>query len=241
MLSNIHGLTIGDKHTYDDFGLIMTSYYMPEPEPKIERIDLPFSSGTIDLTDSTGVTPYNDRQGLEFVFEMLDGTRQLFASKVQEIAMYLHGKSLKLIPDHDLSYYYMVRLSVDPKKTNPKTSTITLKGIADPFKYNTLASNEPWKWSPFNFVTGVIQDTSDITVSGTKSVTVIAGGVPTCPEFFVSLINTNLSVTYEGKEYKFANGTGKYRFPQLRVSDSNATLVFKGSGKVSIAYRGRYL
>lgn len=241
MLENLHGLTIGDKHTFDDFGLIMTSFYMPEPEPKIERIDLPFSSGTIDLTDATGITPYNDRTGIEIVFEMLDGSRETFASKVQQLSMFLHGKSLKMIPDHDQSYYFMVRLSVVPKKTNPKTSTITLKGIADPFKYDTIASNEPWKWDSFNFVNGVIQDTSDLTVNGTKNVTISAGGIPTCPEFYVSNINTTLSVTYEGTEYKFTNGIGNYRFPQLRISDTTATLTLKGNGKVSISYRGRYL
>lgn len=239
---NLYGMTIGDKHTYDDFGLILTDYYMPEPEPKIERIDLPFSSGTIDLTDSTGVTPYDDRKNLEFKFQVIDGTRERFASLVQRLSMHLHGKYLKMIPDHELSYYYMVRLSVDSVKTNPRTSTIVLKGVADPFKYDSVASNEPWLWDPFNFETGVIQDTSDITVNGTKTVHIRAGGVPTCPEFFVSNINTTLSVTFEGTEYKFANGANRnYRFPQIRISSENADLIFRGNGKVSVSYRGRFL
>lgn len=240
-IAKYYGLDIGGKHTFDDWGLIMTSYYMPEPEPKISRLELPFSSGTIDLTDATGVTPYNDRDGLEFVFLLRDGNAETFASKVQEIAMHLHGKYLKMIPDHDESYYYMVRLSVDSKKTNPRRSEIVLKGVSDPFKYDVLASNEPWEWDSFNFVTGVIQDTSDINVNGTKAITIRAGGVPTCPEFYVSKIETSLSVTFNGVTYNFSNGTGNYRFPQLRVSDSNTTLTFTGKGKVSVSYRGRFL
>lgn len=236
-----YGLLIGDKHTVRDFGLMMTSYYMPEPETKIQKIDLPFSSGSIDLTDATGVTPYNDRTGLEFVFLMRDGGAEQFAQRVQELSMYLHGKPMKLIPDHEEGYYYIVRLNVDPKKTNVRTSEIVITGVADPFKYNILASNEPWEWDSFNFVNGVIQDTSDITVSGTKTISVMAGGVPTCPQFYVSLISGSLSVTYKDIEYKFSNGVGNYKFPQITISDTDTDLTFKGNGKVSIIYRGRFL
>ncbi|MBQ0141762.1 MAG: hypothetical protein KBT06_03005, partial [Prevotellaceae bacterium] len=232
---------LNGKHTARDYNLFLYSYYMPEPEPKVERVDLPFSSGSIDLTEATGIVPYKDREGLEFKFILKDGNAENFANIVQSLSMFLHGKYLKMIVDHDTSYYYMVRLNVDPKKTNARNSEIVLTGVADPFKYNLLASNEPWEWNPFSFVSGVIQDTSDITVNGEKEIEVMAGGIPTCPEFYVSKIETTLSVVFDDITYKFASGAGSYRFPQIRISGDDAVIKFVGKGKVSLAYRGRFL
>lgn len=58
---------LNGKHTFNDYGLYMESYYIPEPTTKLELVDLPFSSGSIDLTEATGTIPYNDRTGLEFI------------------------------------------------------------------------------------------------------------------------------------------------------------------------------
>lgn len=229
------------KRTFEDFGLKMLSFYIPEPAPKLNKIDLPFSSGSVDLTDALGETPYNDRDGLNFEFKLYDGSYERWEYAKSQLAMFLHGKRLKMIVDSDLGYYYVVRLEVDSTKSNKYNSTIVLKGSSDPFKYDLIASNDPWKWDSFNFFTGIIQDTSDITVAGTRDVNIIAGAMATCPEFYVSKIDTVLYVEFEGKEYEFNKGIGKYRFPQIKISGKDATLKINGYGKVSIAYRGRYL
>lgn len=230
------------RHTEKDFGLRMLSFYIPEPETKVVTVDLPFSSGAIDLTDANGVTPYADRKGLNFEFKVYDGDYVHWEMKKSEIASFLHGRKLKMVPDSDPAYYYNVRLQVDSNKSNKVNSTIVLTGTAEPFKYSLQASNEPWKWDPFNFETGIIRETtSDITVTREATVTIFAGNVPTCPEFYVSRIDTTLSVIYGGNTYKFANGPGKYRFPQIRVSGDEEELRLEGNGKVSVSYRGRYL
>lgn len=240
------GITIGDKHTYNDFNLLMSSYYIPEPEPKVQKIDIPFSSGSIDVTDITGVTPYNDRDGLEFVFGLKDGSHEAWAIAVRNISMYLHGQKMKMILDYDPQYYYMVRLQVNPEKTSRTTGQITLSGSAEPFKYALLASNEPWKWDPFSFVDGhITETTSDITVSGTKNITIYAGGVLTSPTFYV-YESTNLTVTFDDTVYKLdkpntAKAYEVYRFPQLKVGNTDSILTFNGVGKVSVEYRGRFL
>ena len=233
------GLTIGNKHTYNDFDLIMTKYYIPEPEVKRNVIDLPFASGSIDITDATGETPYADRDGLEFEFVKKDGDYSGWDSIVQDLAMHLHGKSLHMISDNDTAYYYVVRLQVDWNKSNKHWGTIVLSGTAEPFKYSIVASNEPWIWDTFNFVNGIINSTSDLVINGGRTVVLSAGGILTPPTFTVTQTN-GLGIRYGSKILQM-NRNGKYKFPQIKVGESAYTIEFVGSGRVSIEYRGRYL
>ena len=237
------GLTIGGKHTYNDYGLVCTKYYIPEPEVKLQRVDLPFASGSVDLTDATGETPYNDREGIEFEFVVQDHSYSGWDTAIQTIAMDIHGQKLKLISDNDLAYYYNVRLNVDYDKSFKEFGIITLKGTAEPFKYSLLASHDPWLWSPFNFVNGVITSTADIVVNGTTTVTIPAGGVKTSPSFVVTQTN-GLGVIYPTNPPRTLSmpTTGTYRFPQIKAGGKTATTItLVGNGRVSVAYRGRYL
>ena len=51
-------------HTYQDFNLKMLTMFIPMPEPKVQTVDLPFSNGSVDLTEAAGITPYADRKCL---------------------------------------------------------------------------------------------------------------------------------------------------------------------------------
>lgn len=237
------GLTIGNKHTYDDYGLVMTKYYIPEPAVKLQRVDLPFASGSIDLTDATGETPYSDREGIEFEFVVQDHSYTGWDTAIQTIAMDIHGQKLEMISDNDTAYYYNVRLNVNYDKSHKEFGTITLSGTAEPFKYTILASHEPWLWDPFNFVNGIIYSTADIVVNGTATVTIPAGGVKTAPSFIVTQTN-GLGVVYDTNPPRTLPmpTTGTYRFPQIKCGGHSDTVItLTGQGRVSVAYRGRYL
>ena len=233
------GLTIGDKHTYRDFGLTMTSFYIPLPEVRRNVIEIPYASGSIDYTDITGEPAYNDREGLKFTFAIHDKSWEDWESIKTKIAMYLHGKKLKMIPDNDTGYYYLARLHLDSEKKFKSYGTITLTGTADPFKYDLLMSDEDWLWDPFSFITGVIRNYANIQVVNGLEFTLAAGGMNSVPEFVVTS-TTNLSLTYGGKVYEMPT-TGTYRFPQIKVGSQPVTILFGGSGNVTIRYRGKYL
>lgn len=233
------GLTIGDKHTYNDFGLMMTSFYIPLPVTKTNQIEIPYSSGSIDLTEITGNPTFKDREGLRFEFAIHDKDWDSVERLKTRMAMYLHGRKLKMIPDNDLSYYYMARFEVNAEKEHKSYSKIILTGTAEPYKYDIIASDEPWLWDPFSFVDGVIRSSSNITVHSGDTFTILGAGVDTPPTFIVSQSN-NLAVSAGGAYYSMPS-TGIYKFPQIQVGAEDVTLTFSGSGKLSISYRGRYL
>lgn len=232
------GLTIDGKHT-TEYGLKMLSMYIPQPAVKTNLISVPGASGSIDLSEVTGRRCYENRSGLKFEFVLMEPSYDLWAKAMTEIAMQIHGRKVKVIPDNDLGFYYMCRLEVDGKKSNNIAASITLSGTAEPFKYDLTASDDDWLWDPFNFETGIIRELAGITVSNGKSVTVTGGGMPTVPEFVVTE-SASLAVTYKGKSHNMLL-PGTYRFPVIKIGADDVTLQFTGSGKLSIRYRGAYL
>lgn len=221
----------------------MISFYIPEPEPKIQTVDLPFSNGSVDLTEATGLTPYKDRVGINFEFKYF-GDMINWSLMIHNLANFMHGKKLLMISDNEPGYYYVVRLEIDSKKTNKKMNTIVLSGSAEPFKYSIVASHEPWLWDPFSFVSGHIVNTSDIVVDGTTTVEFEAGGMVTSPTFIVTQAGAGLAVVYNTNPPRNLpmSYTGTYRFPQIKVGGENAsTITLVGQGMVSIAYRSKFL
>lgn len=234
------GITFADKiHTEKDWGLKLLSMYIPMPAPKPQLIDIPGGDGNIDLTEVNGRPAYNDRDGLELVFDIMDGDYKNWFLKYSEFAKEVHGKKVKMVLDDEPEHYYLVRLNIDGQKTNKIYGTITLSGTADPFKYDLVSSNEPWKWDSFNFRTGVIRNLSDQVISDVNnSITILGAGIDNAPAFIVTEAN-NLKLMHLGRTYILK--VGRNRFPAVRAGEQDVTLTFSGTGKLSIEYRGKYL
>lgn len=232
-------------HTFKDLGLILATYYIPEPKVKEKRVSIPFASGSVDLTEGAGYIPYEDRDGVSFEFVMKNRDYYDYNDKIQTINNMLHGRKLKIILDTDPTYYYVMRLNLDETKHTKLFSKVTISGFMEPFKYSLLASNEPWLWDTFNFYTGHIeQTTADIEVDGEMVVPIHAGAVLTSPTFYV-YDSENLAVIFDDTVYELPKENTKayevYRFPQIQIGSDDVDLKFTGKGKVSIEYRGRYL
>lgn len=229
----------GRIHTWRDWGLNLVSIYIPMPKPKSQLIDIPGGDGSIDLTEINGRPVYDNRDGMELVFDLMDEDYKVWFLKYSEFAKEIHGKKVKMVLDDEPEHYYMVRLNLDGQKTNPVYGEITLSGTAEPFKYDHVSSNEPWKWGPFNFCTGVIRNLSDQVISTAKNtITILGAGIDNPPVFIVTEAD-NLKLTHEGRTYVLK--VGRNRFPAVRVGEEDVTLTFSGTGKLSVEYRGRYL
>ena len=233
------GVTFNGKiHTWRDWGLIPVRIYIPMPEPKVQEIDIPGGDGSIDLTEINGRPAYNDRSGIELEFDLFGGYTD-FYEKYSRFAAEVHGKKVKMVLDDEPDHYYMVRLELDGEKENPADSTVTFSGTAEPIKYDLLSSGEPWQWDIFNFRTGVIRTLMDLEITSTNNkITILGAGIDNPPVFVVEQAN-NLKLTHGGRTYVLK--VGRNRFPAVRVGKDDVTLVFSGSGKLTVEYRGRYM
>lgn len=234
------GVTFDDRiHTERDWGLKLLSVYIPMPDPKTQILDIPGGDGSIDLTEINGRPAYNDRDGVELAFDLMDGSYESWFSKYSQFAAEVHGRKVKMVLDDDPDHYYMVRLKLDGKKSNPVYGQVTFSGTAEPFKYDLTATNEPWLWDTFNFETGVIREIEEVEITAENNkVTIIGAGIDTTPVFVVSQAD-NLKLTYGGRTYTLQ--VGRNRFPAVRVGKEDVTLAFSGTGKFEVEYRGRYL
>ena len=234
------GVTFDDRiHTERDWGLKLLSVYIPMPDPKTQILDIPGGDGSIDLTETNGRPAYNDRDGVELVFDLMDGSYESWFLKYSQFAAEVHGRKIKMVLDDDPDHYYMVRLKLDGKKSNPVYGQITFSGTAEPFKYDLTATNEPWLWDTFNFETGAIREIEEVEITAENNkVTIIGAGIDTPPVFVVSQAD-NLKLTYGGRTYTLK--VGRNRFPAVRVGKGDVPLTFSGTGKFEVEYRGRYL
>ena len=76
----MQGLTIGEKHTYRDFGLRMLSCTVSPPEPRIEEIDIPGRDVPLDVSEFFGEIIYKPRT-LTAVFDMEGRAKVSYAKK----------------------------------------------------------------------------------------------------------------------------------------------------------------
>ena len=79
----------------------------------------------------------------------------------------------------------------------------------------------------------------DLEITSTNNkITILGAGIDNPPVFVVEQAN-NLKLTHGGRTYVLK--VGRNRFPAVRVGKDDVTLVFSGSGKLTVEYRGRYL
>ncbi len=234
------GITFNDKyHTYNDWGLKLLSAYIPMPDVQENTIDVPGMDGSLDLTEALGRILYSDRDGIELVFDLLDGSYANWFTTVEKITGLIHGKKVKMVLDSEPNRYYNIRLHIDTEKSNAIMSQIILSGKAEPFKYDVTSTLDKWEWDNFNFVNGVIQQHDNIIVENSLTISLIGKGKGSNPIFKVSEAE-NLQVIYNGNAFDLS--VGKNRISDIYIGGEEiAELTFNGTGALAIDYRGEYI
>lgn len=223
------GVTFGDKHSFDDFGIYLTSKTINPPEPQTNTIYVPLRDGSIDLTESlTNDVKYNDRK-INMTFSVIHPMEQ-WSDKVSEIENYLHGKRMKVVFDDDQNFYYMGRLKVNEWSSQKSIGKLVIECIADPYKYDIQGD---WLWDPFDFENDCISESENIIVSGSTSVVIVGKRKKTYPTITASAA---MSVSYNGTTYNLTEGINKLY--EMILDEGENTLTFNGSGSVLIEYTG---
>lgn len=223
------GVTFGDKHSFDDFGIYLTSKTINPPEPKINTVTVPLRDGSIDLTEAlTNDVKYNDRK-IDLTFTVVYPMDQ-WASKISEIENFLHGKRMRIVFDDDPEFYYIGRAKVNEWTSQKSIGKLVIECVTDPYKYDIQGE---WFWDSFDFENGYISELGTITVSGSEGVVVVGMRKKTYPTITTTAA---MSVTWEGKTYNLVEGVNKVY--DLILNEGENILTFKGNGSVLIDYVG---
>ena len=225
------GVTIGEKHSYRDWGIILSSKVISPPEPQINKIDVPLRDGSIDLTESLiDDVKFKDRT-ITLNFTVTD--KATWTMKISEIENYLHGKKMKIVFDDDLAFYYFGRVSVNKWATNKNIGSLVIECNVEPFKYDVVSSAVDWEWDVFDFESGIINETGELIVNGETTISLICRRKRMFPIFTAS---KPMTVKFDNETFQLA--AGEQKLYGLFLCEGVNELTFNGNGTVSIDYKG---
>lgn len=224
------GVKFGEKHSYDDFGMILSAKEIGIPAVQKKEVKIPIRDGTIDL--STAITDeekFDDRI-LHFEFSVI---KRKWKTTISTILEYVHGKRMKIVLDEDPAFYYVGRVEVNKWQSDAGTGSIVVDVIAEPFKYDILSSAVDWEWDIFDFEEGIINETGGLIVNGTTTITLICRRKRMFPTFTVS---ADMTVIFKGETFNLKAGSQKVY--DIFFTEGNNELTFTGNGTVTIDYVG---
>ena len=228
----MNGVTIGEKHNYNDWGLILSEKVISPPVPKTSKIEVPMRDGSIDLTEAlSDEVKFEDRL-ITLTFTVIDPIAT-WSAKISEIENYLHGKRMKIIFDDDLAFYYIGRVNVNKWTSNKNIGKLVVECEVEPFKYDVFTSAVDWEWDLFDFEEGIINETGQLVVDGSVTVSLICRRKRMFPIFTTS---APITMLYDGVTYNLLVGSQK--FYDLFLCEGVNEFTFTGNGTVSIDYIG---
>ena len=223
---------IGEKHSYNDFKLLLTSKVISPPSPQINKVSVPLRDGAIDLTCAlTDDVKYDDRK-ITMTFTMIEPSKS-WPERVSQIQNYLHGQRMKIVFDDDAAFYYIGRISVNEWASSRHNGKLVIEGSVEPFKYDITSSAVDWEWDTFDFEQGIINEMGELIVDGSKTITLICRRKRMFPVFTVS---ADMTVTFDGETYNLKAGSQKVY--DIFFAEGENELTFTGNGTVTIDYTG---
>lgn len=205
-----NGVKFGDKHSIDDWDLLMINKSIGDAEPKTLEVDVPGANSKLDLSEWTGEVLYNNRI-LVFDFDIYDSPSNWWTLK-RQITNYLHGKKLRIILDQDKGYYYYGRCKVSNFSNETTVAHISIECDCEPFIYKNEITTK--------------------TITGTGTLNLSNARKPVMP-----IINSTSSMqfTFEGKTFT-VNGT--LQSPDIILKEGDNILeVTSGTGTLTVKYQ----
>lgn len=199
------------RHTNDDYGLMLLAVSIPYPEPKTKYVELEMADGQIDLTESAGRIFYNNRT-FTMSFQCLDKLR--FDSTLNELIAFLHGQSVKMTLWYEPEYYYYGRLTVNQYTSEKGAGTIEIDCNMQPYKLK-------------QDVTVAIDD-----INTQKTVVYVNDRMIVTPTFKAT---APMNFTFNGNEY--ALGTNETVFADIEFTKGENVIVYTGTGRVTVSYQ----
>lgn len=231
------GIKFGNKHSYDDFGLLLSSKTIGQASVKTNLVEIEGADGVLDLTEALSGRPTYSTRPLSFAFTIMDAPPDRL-KKHSKVSNYMHGQKMPIILDDDPDYYYIGRISVGDLSESNGYATIQVDVDAQPYKYATLNSTEGWIWDPFCFEDGIAQDPTEYTVNGTLEVNVLGGAEVIVPEF---ITDGAMTISCAGVSHTVSKA-GTYRWYDILFLDEGTyKIVFTGTGTVTVNYRRNIL
>ena len=220
-----------EYNTFSDFNLYIEKLEITEAEIKTETVDIPGADGELDFSYSlTGEAKFKNRK---INITCANLKRYFTLQEYSRIQNAIHGKRMQIRLSKDLSFYYLGKVSVSKYEANGLIREVLIECDVEPYKYDLTSSDEDWLWDPFSFEDGIINETKDIKVSGSKEVIIYGRRKRVVPKI---TCDNPMKVIFNSQTYNLSAETQKVL--NIEICEGINTLKFIGNGTVSIEYRG---
>lgn len=129
------GVRFNGKHSYYDYGLILSSKKIGTPDVKTEQIDIAGRDGLLDLSEAlTGYPVYKNRT-LEFIFSAKRQTADVWMKTLADVLADIHGEMMQIILDDDPNHYFYGRVTVAEYNLDKTIGEIKVQCDCEPYRY----------------------------------------------------------------------------------------------------------
>ena len=204
----------GDIHSRTDLHLVPESIQIDPAEPKKNLVEIPYGTGSVDLTEALGIVTFNDRK-ITWIFSLFPGDD--WVEKRSEVSNALNGKRLHITPDDDPGWYYDGRITVSGHKSDKLYHQITVEATCSPYKRR------------------------DQETVVTKSIGTELTGIP-CPIGAMPLvpkITVGQDTTLQWGDYSISVSEGSHLLPALLMQGDQViqAKTAEGTGTITISWR----
>ena len=233
-------------HTFGNWGLILNSYSMTDPQPRETRIKIPGRSGTLDVSEYlTGDVVFDDRkfkasftlprlsspysESLDLGF-IAKGYPSSWQRLHDYVAARIHGKRLKIIPPGESirceglywpQYYYIGRCAIGGLAHSGRIATMEITATCEPYKYRGAVTT-------FSLSLGEEESTRTLAVNNQRM-----RAVPS----ITNESDLQLLISKDGVTYSVEAGATDYVIPGFSIAPMGETMSFTGTGKVTLKYQ----
>ncbi|WP_186430878.1 distal tail protein Dit [Clostridium sp. BSD9I1] len=229
----MRGFKFNDKHSYNDYKLLLEKKTILPPGKKKIKLDVPYANGTYDFSTvaTNGEVVFEERK-----IEVLLG----IAARSKEHLHVLYSNILEwitdtgrqqLIFDDICDYYFIAEVEgVTDFQEVIRFGKLKVTFTAQPFKIGVNLEGSDI-WDTFNFEEDVVQDT-EFDVLETKTETIINVGRPVTP---IINVNAPMDITINNKNYNLNIGDNKIY--GLKLQPGENVININGTGHIKFMFR----
>lgn len=227
------GITFDGKHSFKDFGLLVVSRDIGNPNKIKVKERVPYSNQIYDFSGIYGDQEYDERR-LTYVFNVKDYNKIHLDNKKTEVLNWVmqSNQKVKLIDDNIPGYHFLAEVEDAPNFEELRfNGNITITFTANSHKISELEEGNDI-WDSFNFLLDYAQVT-EFDVSGTSDVTLYNPGT----KIAYPIINASVPVEITKNGVVYGIPSGESQSLDFSLSPGENKLKITGTGTISFHFR----
>lgn len=198
----------------------LTSWSLSEPTYKSNFVAVPGRDGDLDLSTAlTDGEPRYSNRTLTATFECSEGTRLDREDIINTMVNWLDGWRMDIILPDDDEHYITGRVRVKREYNDPAHAAVTVTAACDPWRYSDMESI-------VKLTAAETAQTAALNNAGRKTVV---------PLLVIAGEGAAVTLVYGVSSWTLSAGT--YQLPDLVLPSGGASLVYSGTGTISLKYR----